>query len=98
MFPIHYLPDDCAALVENVASSMPAPIDFAACALLGTASAALVGRVSVEIQPGYTQPVQLWMSMTGDSGAKKTPTLNKFVGPLRKWLMEERTKEAPCPG
>lgn len=74
---------------------MPAPLDFAACALLGTASAALVGRVFVQIQPGYTQPVQLWLSMTGDSGAKKTPTLNKFVGPLRKWLMEERAKEDP---
>ena len=72
---------------------MPAPIDFAACALLGTASAALVGRVHVAIQPGYTQPVQLWLSMTGDSGAKKTPTLNKFVGPLRKWLMEARVTD-----
>ena len=74
---------------------MPAPIDFAACALLGTASAALVGRAFVQIQPGYTQPVQLWCAMTGDSGAKKTPTLNKFLDPLRKWLMEERAKADP---
>lgn len=74
---------------------MPAPVDFAACALLGTASAALVGRAFVQIQPGYTQPVQLWCAMTGDSGAKKTPTLNKFLDPLRKWLMEERVKADP---
>lgn len=63
--------------------------------MLGTASAALVGRAFVQIQPGYTQPVQLWCAMTGDSGAKKTPTLNKFLDPLRKWLMEERAKADP---
>lgn len=74
---------------------MPAPVDFAACALLGTASAALVGRAFVQIQPGYTQPVQLWCAMTGDSGAKKTPTLNKFLDPLRTYLMEERAKADP---
>lgn len=74
---------------------MPAPIDFAACAMLGTASAALVGRAFVQIHPGYTQPVQIWCAMTGDSGAKKTPTLNKFLDPLRKWLMEERAKADP---
>ncbi len=74
---------------------MPAPIDFAACALLGTASAALVGRAFVQIQHGYTQPVQLWCAMTGDSGAKKTPTLNKFLDPLRRWLMEERANVDP---
>lgn len=74
---------------------MPASIDFTACALLGTASAALVGRAFVQIQRGYTQPAQLWLAMTGDSGMRKTPTLNKFVGPLRKWLFEERGKVDP---
>lgn len=74
---------------------MPASIDFTACALLGTASAALVGRAFVQVQQGYTQPAQLWLAMTGDSGMRKTPTLNKFVGPLRKWLMEERGKVDP---
>ena len=33
--------------------------------------------------------------MTGDSGAKKTPTLNKFLDPLRRWLMEERANADP---
>lgn len=39
-FPTKYLPADCAELVEKVASTSAIPVDYAACGLLGTASAA----------------------------------------------------------
>ena len=35
IFPTVLLPDDCAELVEAFSSSIPVPVDYAACALLG---------------------------------------------------------------
>lgn len=88
-FPAELLPESCAALVKAVAANIPVPVDYPACALLGTASAALVGRVDVQPRPGHQEPVQLYQCMGGKSGTNKSAVLSMFIKPLRDWLNEQ---------
>lgn len=88
LFPTELLPERCGELVEAVAASMPAPVDYAACALLGVVSAALVGRVIVQPRAEHREPVQLFLGLVGESGTKKSGVLGQFSAPLREWQAE----------
>lgn len=88
-FPVELLPDYCAQLVEAVAVSFPAPVDYAACAALGAASSALVGRVIVQPRGEHREPVQLFLGLVGEPGTKKSPVMKYFAAPLREWLNRE---------
>ncbi len=88
-FPTALLPEDCAALVEAFAASIPVPVDYAACALLGAASAALVGRVEVQPRMGHREPIQLYQCMGGPSGTSKSSAMKAFMAPLEAWLTEQ---------
>lgn len=89
-FPAALLPDSCARLVEAVAASLPVPVDYAACALLGAASAALVGRVAIQPRQGHTEPVQLYLCLGGESGTNKSGPMRLFIAPLEQWLTQQR--------
>lgn len=65
---------------------MAAPIDYVACAILGAASSALVGRVSVQVNQTWREYCQLYLGMVGKSGTKKTPVMNAICDPLREWF------------
>ena len=89
-FPSMLLPPSCAALVEAVAASLPVPVDYAACALLGAANAALVGRVAVQPRPGHVEPIQLYLCLGGESGTNKSGPMRLMMAPLEAWLTRER--------
>lgn len=76
---------------------MAAPLDYAACAILGSASAALVGRVAVQIAPKWHEFCQLYLGMVGKSGTKKSPVMNTICGPLADWFDKNgiSSKELP---
>lgn len=89
LFPTMLLPEDCAELVEAFAASIPVPVDYAACALLGAVSAALVGRVEVQLWPGYREAIQLYQCMGGPSGTNKSNPMKTFIAPLEAYLFEQ---------
>lgn len=83
-FPVDALPDNAAAFCTAIAEAYQAPIDMVVCFMLGVASAAMVGRVSVQPkrrEPGYTEPIQLYLLCEGASGERKTPVLNVMKAP-----------------
>lgn len=88
-FPSQLLPDICARLVEAVAASFPVPVDYAACALLGAANAALVGRVAVQPRKDHREAIQLFLCLGGESGTNKTGPMRLFMKPLEAWLTEQ---------
>ncbi len=89
-FPTALLPEACARLVEAVAASMPVPVDYAACAMIGAANAALVGRVAVQPRPGHVEPIQLYLCLGGESGTNKSGPMRLFIDPLEEWLAMKR--------
>lgn len=88
-FPSALLPRRVQTLVEALAASIQAPVDYVACAALGAASSALVGRVLVKPCEGYTEPVNLFCGLCGESGTKKSPCMRPLIAPLRAYLAEQ---------
>lgn len=89
VFPTDLLPGICGELVRAVAASVPMPVDYAACALLGSVSAAVVGRVRVRVTPDYAVPLQLYCGMAGESGTGKSPAMKMLAEPLVSWTAEQ---------
>ena len=92
-FPVDALPDKAAAFCAAVAEAYQVPASMVVCFLLGVASAAVVGRVSVQPkrkEPAYIEPAQLYLLCQGASGERKTPVLNVLKAPLEELLDKRR--------
>ena len=91
-FPVDALPDEVAAYCRAVADSIQVAPDMVACFLLGAASAALVGRISV--QPirtsDHREPIQLYLLCRGSPGERKSATLSAVMAPLTAWIADKR--------
>lgn len=86
LFPTQLLPEPCSSLAEAIAASLPVPVDYAVCAMLGAASSALVGRVIVEPRKGHQERLQLYLCMGGESGTNKSGPMKMLIEPLAAWL------------
>lgn len=85
-FPAFLLPNPWDELVTAVSQSLPVPLDYAACAMLGVASAAMVGRVEVQPKTGHREAIQLYLCLGGESGTNKSAAMRIFAEPLHDWL------------
>lgn len=94
-FPVDALPDKAAELCLAVAEAYQVPIDMSACFMLGVASAAMVGRVSIQPirrNPGYKEPGQVFFLCEGVSGSGKTPVLTFYKTGLEADLDKRRSE------
>lgn len=87
-FPVDALPDDAAEYCKALSASLQVAPDMVACFMLGVASAASVGRISVKPLRNrqYIEPIQLFLICRGNSGERKTPTLASISEPLRELI------------
>ncbi|MET8296406.1 DUF3987 domain-containing protein [Streptomyces sp. NPDC005180] len=111
-FPTHLL-GPYEEMATAVATSLQAPIEYAAGCALGAAGAALGGQVQVDLGDGWTElHTALYLAMAGPSGDGKSPTLRamfkelmhlamtyqKAVAPFLSELTETDGKGKPLPG
>ena len=91
-FPVDALPDEAAAYCRAVSDSIQVAPDMVACFLLGAASAALVGRISVQPIRGsdHKEPIQLYLLCRGSPGERKSATLSAVMAPLTAWIADKR--------
>lgn len=88
LFPTRLLPDGLGQLAEDMAACIPVPVDYVVCAMLGAASSALVGRVSIQPWNGYRERLQLYLCLGGESGTNKSAAMRDMMKPLEAWLSE----------
>ena len=88
LFPTRLLPDRLGQLAEEMAACIPVPVDYVVCAMLGAASSALVGRVSIQPWDGYRERLQLYLCLGGESGTNKSGAMRVMMEPLKAWLTE----------
>lgn len=77
-FPVGELGDVVAWFVSAVAEETATPVDLSAIAALGTVSTCIAGSVVVVPQPGWREPVSLYLLSLAEPGVGKTPAMNKF--------------------
>ncbi|MEV5711247.1 YfjI family protein [Actinoallomurus sp. NPDC052274] len=81
-FPVERL-GKLGEFVKHGATSLQVPPDLLAFACLAVLSICTGGHVYVEVKPGWTETLALYLAALADSSEKKTPALNLAAQPLR---------------
>jgi len=68
-----------------VASATETPLELPAGLTLGTVAAACQGKLVVQVKEGYSEPVNLWITVALDPGNRKSAVLVEASRPLTTW-------------
>lgn len=82
VFPVDVLPGWLADMVHAVTEFHQTPPDLAGSIALAVLSAAAGGRVSVEVRPGWVEPVNLFVVVALPPGSRKSPVFKTLSAPL----------------
>ncbi len=93
-FPESALPIIGRDMAAAVAEAVQVPVGMAACFLLGALSTATVGKASVIVREGYSEPIQLYMAVSAMPSERKSACLTAMFAPLHEFLNEENTRLA----
>ena len=81
-FPVDALPACVGDYVQAVADETQTPTDLGGCLALAVLATAAQRRYVVQIRPGYTEPLALWMLPLMDSAERKSTVFKRFRAPI----------------
>lgn len=81
-FPVSALPGWLADQVAAVAEFTQTPPDLAGCVALAALSTAAGGRATVEIRPGWREPVNIFTAVAMPPGSRKSAVFAAMTAPL----------------
>ena len=82
-FPWAVFPGAVGDCLNDLADTLSVQKDLTAVIALAVISSAIGSAVSyVEAKEGYTVPINIWLGIIGETGHKKTPTLEKMLLPV----------------
>ena len=82
-FPVDAFPDPLRSMIKAEASATETPVELAAMMGLGTVSAACQGNFEVQVEPGYSEPCNVWLAAALESGNRKTQVHRDMTEPIR---------------
>src|SRR5690606_20177553 len=91
-FPVESLPGWLSAMVAEVARVTQTPTDLGATFALAVLSTVWSRRVVAEVHPFWREPVNLYLLVAAESGARKSAVYRHFVSPVSEFeraLQEE---------
>src|SRR5690606_1163017 len=95
-FPVESLPGWLSAMVAEVARVTQTPTDLGATFALAVLSTVWSRRVVAEVHPFWREPVNLYLLVAAESGARKSAVYRHFVSPVSEFeraLQEELRHE-----
>ncbi|CAN5558854.1 hypothetical protein BH09CHL1_BH09CHL1_14170 [soil metagenome] len=84
-FPVDALPPMLGGFVSAVAKQTETDPALAATVCLGTLAAAARNRYEVELEPGYSEPTNLYIATFLGSGNRKSAVFRAAVAPIEEW-------------
>lgn len=95
--PIHpnVLPGILGKFAQAVARHTDTPNDLAILTVLGATSAAVAGKMEVEPEAGYSEPVLLWVATVLESGNRKSAVMEAATAPIIEYEQLERDTNHP---
>lgn len=77
-------------IVEEVSKSTETPIELGG--FLGLASIATIAakRFSILVEPGYFEPLNIWLAVAMEPSNRKSSVLKAFAGPLYDWERSQK--------
>jgi hypothetical protein len=89
------LPGVLGEYAQALSEHTETPIDISILGILAVCSAALAGKIEVEAEPKYLEPVHIWMCALLESGNRKTAVLDAIRKPLDDYEDSERVRLEP---
>ena len=93
--PVGAIPPSVRAHVESVAGNLQVPPDLPLLLGLGSISAALSGKVEVEVRSGWREPVGIYAATILPPAARKSPAFAAMTEPIRRWEAETVERARP---
>jgi len=84
--------DSLRDYVQSIAQSYQVPVDAVAMLTVGVASFAVAKTIEVEPQPGWREPLPLWILVLLPSGERKSAVFAQILAPMHRWI--EQASEA----
>lgn len=81
-FPLSSLPPIGRDFAEAEAEALQIHPDMAACFLLGALSTACVGKGSIKLRPGYSEPLQLYVAVVAKPSERKSSAVARIFNPI----------------
>ena len=79
-------------IAEAVSQALEVPFEMAACLVLSTLATACQGKIIIQVCPGYSEPLNVWVFIGMEPGNRKSSTLAVCTKPLSDWEMDKKTE------
>ncbi|MGI8961479.1 MAG: DUF3987 domain-containing protein [Bryobacteraceae bacterium] len=89
------LPGILGEYSQALARFTETPPELPVLAVLGVLSTAAAGKIRIEAEPGYVEPVNVYVCPVLESGNRKTAVVQQATTPLIKYEIGERERLAP---
>jgi hypothetical protein len=82
-FPWSVFPEQVGACLNDLADTLSVNTDLTGVIGLAVISSAIGSAITyVQAKEDYTVPINIWVGIIGETGNKKTPTLDKMLSPV----------------
>ena len=87
---LEVLPDSIKEIVNAVSKATETPIELAFGLTLSVLGTACQGKFKLEVEPGYFEPVNIWVVAALEPANRKSAVLSKVAKPLTEWENRKR--------
>ncbi|MCU0836118.1 MAG: DUF3987 domain-containing protein [Chromatiaceae bacterium] len=90
------LPGPLGRFADALAQHTETPVELAAAMVLTAMAAAAQKRYSIMVEPGYFEPLNLWLICALPPGNRKSAIVEAAIGPLLEWERAQAERLAPA--
>ncbi len=82
-------------MARAVSDETETPIELAVGLGLSAIATACQGKITIQVKPGYREPLNIWVVVALDPANRKTSVLSKMTAPLSLWEREQHKQMEP---
>ena len=83
-FPLEVFPDDIKYYMNVCKNTLNSNIDYMGCSFLWLLSLIVGNSVKIKVKSGWIESGIVWISLVGEAGIGKTPSISRIIYPLEK--------------
>lgn len=89
VFPIDVFPTGIQQYFLECQSKLSSSVDFMGCSMLWLLSLIIGNSMKIRVKNGWVESCNVWISLVGEAGIGKTPSVSKVIFPLEKMNNQE---------
>ncbi len=82
-------------MARAVSAETETPIELGVGIGLSVLATACQGKITIQVKPGYREPLNIWVVVALDPANRKTSVLSKMTAPLSLWEREQHKQMEP---